>query len=90
MSTGNEELKTTDNLPFEESQTSKKSVKAKKTALRPTSKKKNGEDTDATVTVEESTPSSANITPSVSGDQLLEMSQSGMPLLPLFSSSASS
>ena len=47
MSTGNEELKTTDNLPFEESQTSKKSVKAKKTALRPTSKKKNGENTDA-------------------------------------------
>ena len=47
MSTGNEELKTTDNLPFEESQTSKKSVKAKKTALRPTSKKKNDENTDA-------------------------------------------
>ena len=35
-----------------------------------------GEETDATVTVEESTPSSANITPSVSGDQLLELSQS--------------
>ena len=31
-----------------------------------------GEETDATVTVEESTPSSANITPSLSGDLLIE------------------
>lgn len=35
-----------------------------------------GEDTDATVTVEESTPSSANITPSLSGEQLHGISQS--------------
>ena len=37
-----------------------------------------GEETDATVTVEESTPSSANITPSVSGDQLIELSELAM------------
>ena len=35
-----------------------------------------GEETDATVTVEESTPSSANITPSISGDQLIDLSES--------------
>ena len=35
-----------------------------------------GEETDATVTVEESTPSSANITPSLSGDQLIDLSES--------------
>ena len=47
-----------------------------------------GEETDATVTVEESTPSSANITPSLSGDQLIDLSDassasigSKMPLI---------
>ena len=37
-----------------------------------------GEETDATVTVEESTPSSANLTPSLSGEQLITLSNSTM------------
>ena len=37
-----------------------------------------GEETDATVTVEESTPSSANLTPSLSGEQLLTLSNPTM------------
>ena len=39
-----------------------------------------GEETDATVTVEESTPSSANITPSLSGYQLIDPSDSSAAL----------
>ena len=38
VSTEKEEPNTTDNQPFEEKQTSKKSVKAKKTTVRPRSK----------------------------------------------------
>ena len=37
-----------------------------------------GEETDATVTVEESTPSSANLTPSLSGEQLIVLSNPAM------------
>ena len=37
-----------------------------------------GEETDATVTVEESTPSSANLTPSLSGEQLITLSNPTM------------
>ena len=40
-----------------------------------------GEETDTTVVIEESTPSSANITPSLSGDQLIELSESSMTLI---------